>query len=353
MSYTLLTGGRAVRLVGLIRSGSSLTTFSLRNRSDWVSTELEANGMNERKALLILHGKQALNEDVRAAVNEWRQLGNELAVRVTWESGDAARLVQEALAAGFRTLVAGGGDGTLHEVAQALLESGVDASLALLPLGTANDFARAAEIPLESFDALTLLDREPMLIDVGEMNGEPFLNMATGGFGSKVTATTSEELKRVLGGSAYLLTGLSRFSELRAAWGRFVAPDFAWEGDFLALGIGNGRQSGGGQLLCPQASIDDGLLDVCIVPAPADTVGTLGTLLSGGLLGIDTVSVKARVPWIEVEAPDEIAINLDGEPSAAKRMRFSVRRRALRLHLPTESPLLRDEPLVNGTEAAI
>ena len=302
--------------------------------------------MNEPKALLVLHGKQGLNEELRAAVTEWRQLGNELAVRVTWEPGDTARLVKEALAAGYRTLVSGGGDGTLREMAQALLDSGVDASLALLPLGTANDFAHAAEIPLEPFDALTLLNREPVWVDVGEMNGELFMNMATGGFGSKVTATTSSELKRVLGGSAYLLTGLSRFSELRATWGRFVAPEFTWEGEFLALGIGNGRQSGGGQQLCPQASIVDGLLDICIVPAPADAVGTLGTLLSGGLLGIDTVSVKARAPWFEVEAPEEISINLDGEPVSAKQMRFSVKRRALRLHLPADSPLLRDEPLI-------
>ncbi len=309
---------------------------------------MEAIGMNKPKALLVLHGKQGLNDEVRSAVNEWRQLGNELAVRVTWEAGDAARLVEEALAAGYRTLVAGGGDGTVREMAQALLDSGSDASLAVLPLGTANDFAHAAEIPLAPFEALTLLKHEPVRVDVGEMNGEPFVNMATGGFGSKVTATTSEELKRVLGGSAYLLTGLSRFSELRAVWGRFVAPDFAWEGEFLALGIGNGRQSGGGQQLCPQASIDDGMLDVCIVPAPADAVGTLGTLLSGGLLGIDTVSVTARVPWLEIEAPDEFDINLDGEPYAAKRMRFSVKRRALRLHLPKDSPLLLDEPLLRN-----
>jgi len=314
--------------------------------------ETEAISMNEPKALLVLHGKQALNDELREAVNEWRQLGNELAVRVTWEAGDTERLVHEALAAGYRTLVAGGGDGTVREMTRALIDSGCDASLAIVPLGTANDFARAAEIPLAPFEALTLLEREPVSVDVGEMNGETFLNMATGGFGSKVTATTSEELKRVLGGSAYLLTGLSRFNELRAAWGRFAGPDFTWEGDFLALGIGNGRQSGGGQQLCPQASIDDGMLDVCIVPAPADTVGTLGTLLSGGLLGIDTVSVTARVPWLEVEAPDEIDINLDGEPKAANRMRFSVKRRALRLHLPEDSPLLRHDPLQRGNHAS-
>ena len=301
--------------------------------------------MNVSGALLILHGKQALNDEVRAAVNAWRELGRNLAVRVTWEPGDTRRIVQQALDEGYRTLVAGGGDGTLREVAQAVLESGIDASLAVMPLGTANDFAHAAGISLEPLEALALLERVPTPVDVGEMNGEPFVNMTTGGFGSKVTANTSEELKKVLGGSAYLLTGLTRFNEISSAWGRFTGPDFTWEGDFLAMGVGNGRQSGGGQVLCPQAMMDDGLLDLCIIPAPADTVGTLGTLLSGGLLGIESVSVNARLPWLEIEAPEEIDINLDGEPAAAKHMRFAVRSKALRLHLPESSPLLSDSSI--------
>lgn len=298
--------------------------------------------MSTPKALLILHGKQALNEEVRLAVNEWRASGHELAVRLTWEGGDAERLVREALAEGYRQLVAGGGDGTLREVAQALLESGAEASLALLPLGTANDFANSAGIPMEPLEALALLDQPPVLVDVGELNGEPFVNMATGGFGSRVTASTSEELKRFLGGGAYLLTGLSRFAELSSSYGRFSGPDFQWEGEFLALGIGNGRQAGGGQVLCPQALLDDGLLDLCIIPAPADAVGTIGTLLSGGLLGVETVAVSGRVAWLEVEAPEPIDINLDGEPQAARHLRFSVRRQALRLHLPVDCALLGD-----------
>ena len=137
-----------------------------------------------------------------------------------------------------------------------------------------------------------------------------------------------------------LLTGLTRFSEIHSARGRFSGPGFDWEGDFLALGIGNGRQAGGGQLLCPQATINDGLLDLCIVPAPADTVGTLGTLLSGGLLGVDAVSVSARVPWLNVEAPKAIDINLDGEPFSGSTLHFGVRAGALRMHLPADSPLL-------------
>ena len=300
--------------------------------------------MTESEALLILHGKQALNEQVREAVTRWRESGRELGVRVTWEAGDARRLVLEALAAGYRTLVAGGGDGTLQEVANAILESGMHARLAIMPLGTANDFARAAGIPLTPYEALRLLELPPVAVDVGEMNGLPFLNMATGGFGSKVTANTSEDLKRMLGGGAYLLTGLSRFSEISAARGRFKGPGFSWEGEFLALGIGNGRQAGGGQELCPEALIDDGLLDICIIPAAEDTVGTLGTLLSGGLLGVDTVAVSARLSWLEVEAPEAIDINLDGEPFSAQRMHFSARPQALSLHLPADCPVLKGMP---------
>jgi lipid kinase YegS len=296
--------------------------------------------MNERKALLILHGKQALNEDVRAAVQARRDAGWELAVRVTWEGGDAQRLVNEALAAGYPTIVAGGGDGTLRDVAEAMGLANTDASLALLPLGTANDFARAAGVPLLPLEALALLDEPATAIDLGEVDGQLFLNMATGGFGSKITANTSEDLKRVLGGAAYFLTGLTRFSDVHAAFGRFTGPDFSWEGDFLALGIGNGRQAGGGHVLCPQAHVDDGLLDICIIPAPQDVVGTLGTLLSGGILGLESVSINARLPWVEVEAPEGLDLNLDGEPLEATALRFNAKPKALRVHLPAGSPLL-------------
>ncbi len=296
--------------------------------------------MGERKALLILHGKQATNDDVRTAVEVRREDGWDLAVRVTWEAGDARRLVGEALAAGYRTLIAGGGDGTLREVAEAMAQADSDASLVLLPLGTANDFARAAGVPLEPGEALALLDVAPRAIDLGDADGHLFLNMVTGGFGSKITANTSEDLKKVLGGAAYFLTGLTHFAEVHSAMGSFRGPDFFWEGEFLALGIGNGRQAGGGHPLCPQAVLNDGLLDLCIIPAPQDVVGTLTTLLSGGILGLEAVSVSARLPWVDVEAAEGLDLNLDGEPLESSRLRVSARVGALRLHLPEDSPLL-------------
>ncbi|MHC8319457.1 lipid kinase YegS [Pseudomonas sp. GB2N2] len=302
--------------------------------------------MDERKALLILHGKQALNEEVRAAVQNRRAQGWELAVRLTWEAGDAQRLVDEALTAGYTKVIAGGGDGTLRDIAEAMAAHSTQASLVLMPLGTANDFARAAGVPLEPEQALDLLDVEPHAIDLGEVGGQVFLNMATGGFGSRVTANTSEDLKKVLGGAAYLFTGLSRFSELHAAYGELHGPDFQWSGELLALGIGNGRQAGGGHVLCPEALVDDGLLDISILPAPQEVVGTLKSLLVDGF-GIDSMFVRARLPWVEIKVSEGLHINLDGEPLDGESLRFSARPGALHVHLPAHSPLLSVPAAIN------
>ncbi|BBN56394.1 putative lipid kinase YegS-like protein [Pseudomonas chlororaphis subsp. aurantiaca] len=295
--------------------------------------------MSERKAMLILHGKQALNEEVRDAVERKREEGWELAVRLTWEAGDAQRLVDEALAGGYTRLIAGGGDGTLRDIAEAMAAQANDASLVLLPLGTANDFARAAGVSLLPHEALNLLDVPARTIDLGEVGGQVFLNMATGGFGSQVTANTSEDLKKILGGAAYLFTGLSRFNELHAAYGELQGPDFHWRGELLALGIGNGRQAGGGHLLCPEAMADDGLLDISILPAPQELVGTLKDLLAGGW-GIDNLFVRTRLPWVEIKVSEGLDINLDGEPLQGENLRFRALPGALRVHLPEDSPLL-------------
>ncbi len=301
--------------------------------------------MSKGKALLILHGKQALNEEVRAAVMLKREQGWDLAVRLTWEAGDAQRCVDEALEAGYTQLIAGGGDGTLRDIAEAIVLHSSDASLVLLPLGTANDFARAAGVPLEPAQALDLLDVAPQVVDVGEVCGRIFLNMATGGFGSQVTANTSEDLKKVLGGAAYLFTGLSRFSELSAAYGELQGPDFHWQGDLLALGIGNGRQAGG-HVLCPEALANDGLLDISILPAPQEVVSTLKDLLAGGL-GIDNMFVRARLPWVEIKVAQGLDINLDGEPLQVDTLCFTVHPKALHVHLPPDSPLLGGATAIN------
>jgi lipid kinase YegS len=210
---------------------------------------------------IILHGKAAGDARVRTAVQTLRQDGHAVEVRVTWEPGDAPRLTAEAVAdAGggkVNCIVAGGGDGTINEVFAAAYTAGLPAgcSLGVLPLGTANDFAHATAVPVQDPAAALQLavDAPPRWTDVGLLNSKLFINLVSGGFGSRVTVETGPELKRRLGGLAYVLTGISRFTELSANRGTFRAEGFSWEGPFVAVAIGNGRQAGGGVPLCPDA----------------------------------------------------------------------------------------------------
>ncbi|MCG8394024.1 MAG: lipid kinase YegS [Pseudomonadales bacterium] len=296
------------------------------------------------KSMLILHGKQATNDAVRQAVMDYRDRGQELAVRVTWEAGDAERYVREALDSGYRTLVAGGGDGSVRDIVHAMMSSEQDSlNLAVLPLGTANDFATAAGIPDDMGAALELLESPPTPCDVVQINNHFFLNMATGGFGTEVTTQTSEELKNMLGGAAYLLTGLTRFTEIQAARGHFQGNGFEWEGEFLAVGLGNGRQAGGGQRLCPDALINDGLLDVAILPADMDLLAGVRELFDSDARqdpDHEGLFIRTRLQSLRVETPSAMHFNLDGEPLKDTTFEVEVISNRLNVHLPTDSPLL-------------
>jgi lipid kinase YegS len=298
---------------------------------------------------IILHGKAAGNARVRTAVHALRQDGHTVDVRVTWEAGDSERFttgaVADAAAGKIDSIVAGGGDGTINEVFATAYAAKLPAgcSLGILPLGTANDFAHSTGVPIgDPAAALQLIAHaSPRLIDLGLLNDKPFVNLVSGGFGSRVTVETDPELKRRLGGLAYVLTGISRFSELSANRGSFRAEGFSWEGRFVAVAIGNGRQAGGGVQLCPDALIDDGQLDLMILPEldHAARLDAISRLLRDGAAGVRAGLVRARSPWIEYESDEELNVNLDGEPTLSKHFRVSCRQRVLPVGLG-DTPLV-------------
>lgn len=291
------------------------------------------------KWLLILNGKQSGNEAVREAVRLFREKGQDVDVRVTWEEGDARRFVKLAVEESYESLIAGGGDGTLREVADTLARMNSDIGLALMPLGTANDFARSAQIPEEPAEALALAQQPAVPVDLIEMNGHLFMNMASGGFGAKVTAQTSETLKKVFGGMAYMLTGLKQIKDLKPMNGRFSAQDYEWEGPFLIVSVGNGRQAGSGNVLCPQAHIDDGVLDFSILPAPEGFVDAINEVWSDEI-GLDSMYLRGRSPWLTIRLDEPMDVNLDGEPICERCLTFEVQPAAIRMHLPPKCPLL-------------
>lgn len=300
---------------------------------------------------LILNGKSAGDDAVRAAVAHLRERGIALQVRVTWEDGDAEHYVAEAIAEGVDTVVAAGGDGTLSEVATTLAHRGASArdlpTLGLVPLGTANDFAAAAGIPDDPRAALQLVAECPaQAIDLLRVEAEHgphwCANLASGGFGTQVTVETDEGLKKLLGGLAYLITGLSRLGRIEPVHASLRGPGFQWQGGFIALGIGNGRQAGGGQALCPDARIDDGRLDLTVVPELAGEVaGTLGALITGGQrAALERAAVRVQLPWVEIDAAEPLTLNLDGEPETSRHFRIDCVPGRLRMHLPMACPLL-------------
>jgi len=304
------------------------------------------SGEERRHLRLVLHGKAAGRPEIRKAVETVREDGHKVDVRVTWEAGDSQLYAKEAAAQGVDTIVAGGGDGSLNEVVSGVVDGSgpIKCSIALLPLGTANDFAHGCGIPVDDPTAALRLaaETDPTPIDLCHINGRVFANMATGGFGTRVTVETDPNLKKWLGGASYLLTGVQKFSEFGAEEGRFWGPDFEWEGRFVAMSVGNGRQAGGGIQICPEALIDNGLLDVMVLPeVPEDQLSEkLKALVAQGRPAIEREVVTARLPWVEVEVPAGLHVNLDGEPIKDTRFRFEAFKHWLRFHLPEDSPVL-------------
>lgn len=308
---------------------------------------------------MILNGKSAGDDALRAAVGVLRDAGVQLEVRVTWEAGDAERLVAQAIADGIDTVIAAGGDGTLGVVAATLADRDEAAtalpSLGLVPMGTANDFARAAGIPLAAEAALRLLRASPahpidLLRVRAEGNCHWVTNLASGGFGTEVTTQTGESLKSMLGGLAYVVSGLGQLGRMQPQHACLTGPDFRWEGEFIALGIGNGRQAGGGQVLCPTALVNDGLLDLTIVPPLED--GLLASLAravsEGRQAALDEVAIRRQLPWVEISAPGPLTLNLDGEPLEASGFRIDCVPGRLRMHLPPDCPLRRNPATVGA-----
>ncbi|OVZ90404.1 lipid kinase YegS [Yersinia kristensenii] len=291
--------------------------------------------------LLILNGKEAGNQDVRNAVKHLRDEGVTLHVRVTWEQGDAKRYVEEAAVLAVETVIAGGGDGTINEVASALITLPKEKrpSLGILPLGTANDFATSCSIPAQIENALQLAVKgREVAIDMAQVNDKHyFINMATGGFGTRITTETPDKLKAVLGGASYFIHGLMRMDTIKADSCAIRGPDFEWSGDALVIGIGNGRQAGGGQPLCPDALINDGLLQLRLLIAEELLPALLASVFSGEK---NKNVIETSLPWLEITAPHDITFNLDGEPLSGKNFRIEVIPNAIQCRLPPNCELL-------------
>ena len=293
-----------------------------------------AQARRKRHIALVLHGARAELPGLRHVVEWVRAKGHIVRTRVTWEAGDGAVLAREAIAAGADTVVACGGDGTLNEVINGL--EGTTVALGIIPAGTANDFARQVGIPDDPSAAMDIiLRRKPVVIDTAAMNGRRFVNVSSGGVGAEATAETPADAKASLGPVAYFISGLRKLAALEPRRALFEAPGLRIEDDYFLFAVGNARETGGGTLVTPRASVRDGLLDVCIVGAlpRKEFAKVVLQVKRGEHLASEGVRYF-QVPWFRVTSRDPVTVNLDGEPAELRQAHYEARAADLLVHLP-------------------
>jgi lipid kinase YegS len=294
---------------------------------------------------LVINGKAAGDPGLRMAVRALRDSGHQVEVRVTWEAGDAARLTAIAVHDGVDVVVAAGGDGTVSEVVAGLLtvDDSCNTAVAVLPFGTANDFATACGIPKgDPLAALKLAAEGPVRrVDVGKVNDRSFINVASGGFGAQVTAQTPAQMKKVLGGAAYSLMGLVTAAKLTPYCGKLITPEGEEHGSMILMAVANGRLAGGGYQVAPKSLLDDGLLDVMVI-VDVD-IREFGVLLSELMnLGAETnrYAVYRQLKSFRIESEKPLNMNLDGEPVVAPSFDFQLLPQRVPFILPADCSLI-------------
>ncbi|MFL5582332.1 MAG: diacylglycerol/lipid kinase family protein [Gemmatimonadaceae bacterium] len=291
--------------------------------------------MRTRKHFVfVIHGARADLPSVRHLVGWVREKGHHIQVRVTWEAGDGRTFAVEGAARGADAVVAVGGDGTVNEVVNGL--AGSDVPLGIIPVGTANDFARQVGIPTSDPDHAmdVILRRKPRRIDTLELNGRRFLNVSTAGVGAETTAETPADAKAALGALAYAISGMRKLADLSPQRATFTAPGFELTGDFLVFAVGNARSTGGGTTITPRASVTDGLLDLCVVEAMPrrEFVRLVQRMRRGEHLEDEGVHYR-QLPWVQIVGDERITVNVDGETSELQRLDYRARPKDLLVHV--------------------
>jgi diacylglycerol kinase (ATP) len=258
-------------------------------------------------------------------------------IGLTVGPGDAAALAREAAEGGYDHLFAAGGDGTLNQVLNGVAEADALGSVVfgVLPLGTGNDFAAGLGMPSSVEDAVEmLLVAQPEAVDVGLVNGVHFVNVSAGGFIAEVSDAVTPELKSLAGRLAYLIGGAQVLLDYDPPRAEILSPGGAHGTRSMSLhayAVCNSRLVGGGRLIAPDALIDDGLLDVCLIEAmpTMEFLGLLRRVAAGEHVEDPRVSYF-RTASLELAFDRRIKVNTDGEVLEADRVRYEVRPRAAR-----------------------
>src|ERR671919_1282633 len=302
----------------------------------------------ERAALIVNTRSRTGERTFFKALDRLQELG--IPIGVTYAIRDPARLpeaVREVLedGSGYRFLILGGGDGSVSSVVDCLANN--DVTLGLLPLGTANDFARTLEIPNELEAACrTIAEGKIVDIDLGLAGDNFYVNVASVGLGVEATRALSPWLKRSTGPLAYPAAAIRAFLKHDPFTARLTFPDGDHEpveyDRLLQVAVGNGRFYGGGMVVAPESGIDDRTLDIYAINLGRrrNLIRIARYLKSGDFIKMEGVH-HFRTSRVQIETDPDLAVNIDGEVVAMTPQDFSVAQNALHVLVPQASDAAR------------
>ena len=255
-------------------------------------------------------------------IDRLTKLNIDFEIHWTERPGHAIELAEQG-ANTHTVLVAVGGDGTMNEVLNGMAEKG--AVLGLIPVGSGNDFARAVNIPFNFEQALEILLRgQKKQIDLGKANERYFHNGVGIGFDAWVV-NTSLKVKHLRGNAIYLYSVLRTLKDYQP-----VPLELNFNGsvkvdDYFMVSVGNGVSMGGGFQLTPDAEINDGLFDLCLIQN-MPVVSILKNLIKvySGKHKEDPRVEMHRTEHLTIESRKPFAVHVDGELLSLKVQKLEV-----------------------------
>jgi YegS/Rv2252/BmrU family lipid kinase len=295
---------------------------------------LQVSLARDRKAALVVNTKSERGQRFhQEAERELQGAGFDITPYPVPDPARLSEVVVEAIEQGHRFIIAGGGDGTISAVAGSLAYR--DVALGILPMGTANNFARGNAIPLELEPAVALLVAGHVAtVDLGRVNGTYFTNAVSIGLATALHKSGPERMKQRFGRAGYLLAAARQFGAHEPFRCRLTHDGGTTEMEALDLRVANGPFYGSLRAV-DRADVHNGRLVARIIKG--NSKWTLGRVWAGLLIGerkdpgcIETISVRD----IEIDAVPQQSVSIDGEVAAQTPVRIAVAAKALHLVVP-------------------
>lgn len=215
----------------------------------------------------------------------------------------------------FKYILIAGGDGTVDSIVNCMKTLKVDLPVAVLPVGTANDFARFIGMPLNVEKACEqILNSEIVGIDLGKINNKYFINVASTGLFTDVSQKTDVNLKNTIGKLAYYVKGIEQIPNLRKLKVKVISKETEFDDDMYLMLVFNG-QTAGNFKLAYKASLTDGLLDVIIIKAGMikDIIALFIKILRSEHLEDVKGLTYFKTDKLYIECDEDIVTDIDGE----------------------------------------